>query len=84
MNRKIRVIAGPHRVARRYAASMGWADSDFIIVTRGHQIASLDPNLILNIVTVRLHVLGGKIMDEINVEIDRVRTLWPVPTVAAA
>lgn len=84
MNRKIRVIAGPYRVARKYAASMGWADDSYLIVTRGHQLATLDPALIASIVTVKLHTLGQRIVEEIREEIERLRTLWPVPTTAAA
>lgn len=84
MNRKIRVIAGPHGVARRYASSMGWDDSEFIIVTRGHQLQGLDPQLILSIFTVKLHTMGKRVADELQGEIDRLKFLWPVPTVAAA
>lgn len=84
MNRRVRVIAGPYRTARKYATSMGWDDGQYIIVTRGHQLANLDPALILSIFTVKLHVMGKRIMDEIYEEISRICTLWPVPTTAAA
>lgn len=84
MNRQVRVIAGPYRVARKYATSMGWHDHEYIIVTRGHQLASMDPALILSIVMVKLHTLGQRIMDEIHAEIERLCSLWPVPAVAAA
>lgn len=84
MSRKVRVIAGPYRTARKYAASMGWADEEYLIVTRGHQLARLDPALIATIITVKLHVLSQRIVAEIRDEIDRLRTLWPVPTEAAA
>lgn len=84
MTRKIRVIAGPYRVARKYAASMGWSGDTYMIVTRGHQLAGLDPALIASIVTVKLHTLGERIVAEIREEIERVRSLWPVPTSAAA
>lgn len=84
MSRKIRVITGPYRVARRYATSMGWHDEEYLIVTRGHQLARLDPAMIATIIEVKLNTLGQRIADEIRDEIDRLRTLWPVPTVAAA
>lgn len=82
--RKYRVIAGPYRAARRYAQSMGWSVDEYIIVTRGHQLAHLDPALILDIVTVRLNTLATKISLEIHDEIDQVKTLWPVPLAVAA
>lgn len=84
MNRKVRVIAGPYRTARKYAKTMGWDDGMYIIVTRGHQLANLDPALIMSIFTVKLHTLGKRAMDEIHEEITRIRVLWPVPTTAAA
>lgn len=85
MNRKFRVIAGPYRVARKYALSQGWSEDEVMIVTRGHQLANLDPNLIASIITVKLHTMGARIFTEIRVEIDRIRALWPhVRAVAAA
>lgn len=84
MNRKYRVIAGPYRIAKRYAQSMGWAMDEIVIVSRGHQLAGLDPALIVSIVTVELHDLGQRIVAEIQDEINRVRALWPVPTQAVA
>lgn len=84
MNSKIRVVAGPYRLAKRYAESMGWAAEEFLIVTRAHMLAQLDPALIAAIVEVRLNNLGDRISTEIRQEIDRLRTLWPVPTAAAA
>lgn len=84
MNRKIRVIAGPHRTARQYAKSMGWRETEFIIVTRGHQLAQLDPSMILSIFTVKLHTLGKRVEDELMEEINALKTLWPIPTLAAA
>jgi hypothetical protein len=82
--RKYRVIAGPYRIARRYAESMGWAEDQYIIVTRGHQLACLDPALILSIITVKLHTMALRVMTEIHDEIERVKILWPVPTLAEA
>jgi hypothetical protein len=76
----IRVICGPYRLARRYAERRGWVDDQFIIVTRAHQLARLDPALIKEILVVRLHALGQAIMGQIHEEIDLVRALWPVPT----
>lgn len=84
MIRKIRVIAGPYRLARKYAQSRGWANDEFLIVTRAHQLASLDPKLIATIVTVRLHTLGRRVTEDIEQEIDRVCALWPVHRAAVA
>lgn len=85
MNRKFRVIAGPYRVARRYALSQGWTEDEVMIVTRGHQLASLDPNLIASIITVKLHTMGFRVITEIRDEIERIRALWPhVRSVSAA
>lgn len=84
MNRQYRVIAGPYRIAKRYAQSRGWAEDEVIIVTRGHQLARLDPALIVSIVTVKLHTMGARIVDEIQLEIARVSALWPALTLAAA
>ena len=83
MSRKYRVIAGPYRVARRYAQRQGWTPDEYVIVSRGHQLAKLDPAMIAEIIMVKLHELAGRIVTEIHEEIDRVRTLWPVQTVAA-
>lgn len=83
MNPRYHVIAGPYRMAKKYAASRGWSDDEIIIVTRGHQLAQLDPALIVSIVTVKLHQLGVRIIAEIREEIERVRVLWPVPMMAA-
>jgi hypothetical protein len=84
MTRKIRVIAGPHRTARKYAISMGWDEGDYIIVTRGHQLAQLDPSLILSIFTIQLYKMGKRVQDELEEEIKALKFLWPIPTVAAA
>lgn len=84
MKRNIRVIAGPYGIARKYAKSMGWVGDDFLIVTRGHQLATLDPALVGSIVTVRLDTLGSRVGEEIREEIERLRALWPVPMTAAA
>lgn len=84
MNRQYRVIAGPYRIAKHFAASKGWAEDEVIIVSRGHQLANLDPALITSIITVRLHELGRRIVADIKEEIARVHALWPVPVEAAA
>lgn len=82
--RQYQVIAGPYRVARRYAASLGLSEDQYLIVTRGHQLARLDPAMIASIVTVKLSTLTTNIMQEIHDEIDRLQVLWPVPITAAA
>lgn len=85
MNRKFRVIAGPYRVARKYALAQGWKDEDVMIVCRGHQLAGLDPALIASIITVKLHTMGARVINEIRDEIDNIHALWPqIHTVAAA
>lgn len=84
MNRKIYVIAGPYRMAKRFAERRGWAAAEYIIVTRAHQLARLDPALIMQIFTVKLHDLGRKIVAEIHDEIEQMVALFPVPMVAAA
>lgn len=84
MNRQLRVIAGPYRTAKRFARRKGWSEDEIVIVTRGHQLASLDPALIASIVTVKLHDLGQRVVADIKDEIARVRALWPVPVEAAA
>lgn len=81
--RMYRVIAGPHRLARRYAKRRGWNEDEYIIVTRGHQLAQLDPSMIAAIITVELHTMARRVIEEIRLEIDRIRVLWPVQTVAA-
>jgi hypothetical protein len=83
VNRKYRVIAGPYRVARRYAQRQGWSPDEYVIVCRGHQLAALDPAMIAEIIMVKLHDLGQRVLAEIHEEIARVKTLWPVQTVAA-
>lgn len=84
MNRKYRVIAGPYSVARKYALSHGWSEDEVFIITRGHQLATLDPALIVSIVTIKLHTMGERIMREIEQQIDAIRVLWPVDHLAAA
>lgn len=73
-----RVIAGPYRAAHRYAQHRGWNPQDYVIVVRAHQLAALDPARIAGIVTVKLHTLGSRIVSDINAEIDRLCSLWPV------
>lgn len=81
---KVRVVVGPHRLARRYAQRHGWAEETYLIITRAHQLARLDPALVASIVMVKLHHLGQRIAEEIHDEVMRIKTLWPVPTQAAA
>jgi len=84
MNRQYRVIAGPYRIAKRYAQSRGWTEDEFIIVTRAHQLRGLDPALIASIIFVKFNDLGQRIVAEIREEIHLMRALWPVPMSAAA
>jgi hypothetical protein len=85
VNRKFRVVAGPYRVARKYAMSQGWTDDEIMIVSRGHQLAVLDPALIASIITVKLHTMGARVINEIRDEIENIHALWPqIHTVAAA
>lgn len=84
MHHRVHVIAGPYRLAHRYAERRGWNPDDFVIVTRGHQLARLDPALIAEIIILKLHTLGQRIMEEIREEIDRVKALWPVRTAEVA
>lgn len=81
---KKHVLIGPPRLARRYAQRCGWGEDTYLIVSRAHQLALLDPELIFSIVCINLDVLGRRITDEMRREIDRIRVLWPVPAVAAA
>lgn len=81
---KKHVLVGPARLAHRYAQRRGWSEDGYLIVTRAHQLARLDPELIFSIVCVRLEALGEKVMIELRREIDRIRMLWPVPALAAA
>lgn len=84
MNRKYRVIAGPYSAARKYALSRGWSEDEVFIITRGHQLAKLDPALIASIITIKLHTMGARVTIEIQDEIHAIRALWPVETLAAA
>lgn len=81
---KKHILIGPPRLARRYAQRCGWSEDIYLIVSRAHQLAQLDPALIFSIVCIRLEALGNKIMDEMRREIDAIRCLYPVPAVAAA
>lgn len=76
MTRKI-VLVGPYGTARRYALSNKWTDDDYVIVTRGHQLAKLDPQLMKKIVEVKLHDLNERIAADIQFEIERIKALWP-------
>lgn len=81
--KQFQVIAGPYRYARRYAESMGWTADEYVIIVRGHQLATLDPARVAAIITVKLHTMGQRVVDDIREEIDRLRALWPVPMQAA-
>lgn len=76
---KLRVLVGPHRLARRYAERHGWAEDTYIIVTRSHQLARLDPALVISIVMVKLHALGERFAAELRQEIMDMRALWTIP-----
>ena len=76
---KLRVLAGPHRLARRYAERKGWAEDSYIIVTRSHQLARLDPALMVSIVMVKLNALGERVAAEIREELSVIRALWTIP-----
>lgn len=79
MNRQLRVLAGPHRLARRYAERHDWAEDTYIIVTRSHQLARLDPALMISITAVSLHALGERIAREITEELMSIKALWTMP-----
>lgn len=81
---KFHVITGPYRTARRYAESMGWPPEHYVIVVRGHQLSNLDPARIASIISVKMHTLGQRVASEIVDEINRLHTLWSVPTWIAA
>lgn len=82
--KQYRVIAGPYRIAHRYAQTMGWAENEFVIVVRGHQLARLDPAQISAIITIKLHTMAARVITDLRDAIDQVRTLWPVPMQTAA
>jgi hypothetical protein len=84
VNRSLKVLAGPARLAHRYAQRMGWAENEYIVITRGHQLARLDPARVKQIVVIKVHALGKVIAADIHEEILRIKALWPVPMVAAA
>lgn len=83
MHRQYRVVAGPYRIARRFAQSQGWTEDEYIVVSRGHQLAKLDPALIRDIVVVKLHDLSSRISADLLAEIATLRALWPVQVAAA-
>lgn len=74
---KIQVIAGPFRQAQKYAQAQGLDPDEFMIVTRAHQLAGLDPARIARIVVVKLAHLGERIVKEIKDEIESLTVLWP-------
>lgn len=80
---KLKVVAGPYAVAQRYAKQKGWHPDEYMIVTRAHQIARLDPATVVAVITVKLQNLGQRIVAEIHEELDKLRALWPVPLTAA-
>lgn len=84
VNTKIRVIVGPYHLAKRYAERFNFHGEDVIIVTRGHQLAKLNPADIAGIITVRLNALGARIARDIAEETRRIRSLWPITIQAAA
>lgn len=75
MNRKLRVLVGPYRAARRFAALKGLEEHEYMIVTRAHQLAKLDPMLVRSIV--RLPGLAERFAQEIREEVDRITVLFP-------
>ena len=79
-----KVVVGPYRVAQRYAQRAGWLEDDVVIITRGHQLAAMDPALISQIVTVKLHALGKRVADDLAEETARITSLWPVNVQVAA
>lgn len=81
MTGRLRVLAGPHGLARRYAERRDWAEDSYIIVTRPHQLARLDPALVLSIITIKLHALGDRIAREIREELQQIKALWTMPMV---
>lgn len=80
MMRELRVLAGPARLARRYAERQGWPEESYLIITRGHQLARLDPARVTVIVMVKLAQLGKTIAEEITEEVALIKALWSVPT----
>ncbi len=81
---KRRIVVGPYRLCRKYADSMGWNDEQYVIVSRAHQLATMDPAIIGSVITLKLHSLGARIATEITSEICRIRLLWSFPVTAAA
>lgn len=81
---KLQVIAGPYQLAKRYAQAHRLHPDEYVIVTRGHQLARLDPAMITKVITVQLHTMGARITGEIHDELARLKALWPVPLLAAA
>lgn len=79
---KIQVIAGPHREARRYAQTQGLSPDEYLIVTRAHQLAGLNPERIVRIVMVKMANLGSRIAQELREEIGQLTALWPVGELA--
>lgn len=72
------VLAGPYRQARRYAHHHQLREDQYLIITRAHQLAALDPQLIIAIIVIELPALGQRIVTEITEEINRVLALYPV------
>jgi hypothetical protein len=81
---KLKVVVGPYRAAKRYAQSRGWSEEEYVVVTRGHQLARLDPAKLATIFTVKINGLGQRAVGELREEADRLKALWPVPILTAA
>lgn len=75
MTRHLRVLVGPYRVARDFAAARGLQEHEYLIVTRAHQLAKLDPLLVGSIV--RLPGLAERFAKDIRDEVDRITALFP-------
>ncbi len=84
MTAVLHVVAGPYRHAKAYAARQGWPQDSYVIVTRGHQLAGLDPALIVSVVAVKLRSLGARVATELFDEMSRLTALWPTIPVTAA
>lgn len=84
MSRQRVILAGLPEQAKAYAGRRGLDEDDYIIVTRGDQIARLDPHLVRSIVLIDLHALGEDNAAAIVSEFDRMSNLWTVEIEEAA
>lgn len=80
---KYSVLVGPQQAAQAYADSMGWAKDSYLIASEASQLIGLDPTRILCIVTVALSALAQAVVDEIEVEINKIQVLWPITVMSA-